>query len=354
MTERHNQISSIGDQSASNRLYAAEVRQDLALQTTVISLASTDQSNSSRNALVCIAPEFGSNLFRFRAGEHDLIYTDQLLLKQRDYTGTMVLWPFPNRVRDKRYIYHGQRYSLEHVHRPGSDPALVHGLVFDQPWNYKQPNIGPDAVSVTTYIDITAESPYYSAYPFESRLSLTYTFSGTELTVTYQVYNKSAHMLPFGFAMHPYFPTFADKHDVLLSIPAQAVMEADDDLLPTGRIFDVSKVMYAMYDIREPTPVAYLKLDHVYTRLKRPALSIIDYTKLAMQLHISGTDDFTHIVIFTPQQLPSFCIEYQTCSTDAINLHHKGIALREAAHLLEVRPGATYSGTLRYSVVFTA
>jgi aldose 1-epimerase len=353
MTEEHNQISSTGDQSASNRFYRAEVGQDQALQTTIISLSSTDQSNSSHNALVCIAPEFGSNLYRFRVGEYELIYTDQILLKKRDYTGTFVLWPFPNRVRDKRYTYEGQKYSLEDVHRPGGDAALVHGLVFDRPWHYTQPVIGPDVVSVTTYIDVNAESPYYEAYPFDSRLSLTYALSGTELSATYQVHNKSARTLPFGFALHPYFSTFADKHDVSISIPAQAVMEADDEMLPTGRIFDVNQVMYAMYDLRKPAPVAYLKLDHVYTRLSKPALSIVDYTKLGMQLHISATDDFTHQVIFTPEWLPSFCIEYQTCSTDAINLHQQGGALREAAHLLEVQPGATYSGTLRYSVVFT-
>ena len=354
MTEEHNQISSRGDQTASNWLYSAEVIMDQELQTTTISLSSTDQSNSSHNTVVCIAPEFGSNMYCFRVGEHDLIYTDHQLLKKRDYTGNFALWPFPNRVRDKRYTFEGQRYSLEEVHRPGGDPALVHGLVFDRPWHYTQPVIKADEVSITTYVDVNAESPYYTAFPFDSRLSLTYTLSRTELTVTYQVHNTSPHTLPFGFALHPYFSSFADKHDVLLSIPAQAVMEADDEMLPTGRIFDVNKVMYAMYDLREPTPVAYLKLDHVYTRLNRPAISIVDYTKLAMQLHISATDDFTHVVIFTLKQIPAFSIEYQTCSTDAINLHQQSAALREAAHLLEVQPGATYSGTLHYSVIFKA
>jgi aldose 1-epimerase len=354
MTEERNQISSIGDQSTSNRLYTVEVGQDEALQTTIISLSSTDHNNSSRNALVCIAPEFGSNLLRFRVGEHDLIYTDQALLKKRDYTGTFVLWPFPNRVRDKHYTYQGQMYSLQDVHRPGGDAAIVHGLVFDRPWQYSQPVIELDAVSVTTYVDVNAESPYYTAYPFDSRLSLTYTLSRTELTVTYQVHNTGSHTLPFGFALHPYFSTFSDKHDISISIPAQAVMEVDNEMLPTGRVFDVRRVMYAMYDLHKPVPVAYLKLDHVYTRLNKPALSIVDYKQLGMQLHILATDDFTHLVIFTPKQIPSFCIEYQTCSTDAINLHHQSNFLREAAHLLEVEPGETYSGTLRYHVVFTA
>jgi aldose 1-epimerase len=140
--------------------------------------------------------------------------------------------------------------------------------------------------------------------------------------VTYQVQNKGTRTLPFGFALHPYFSTFADKHDVSLSIPAQAVMEVDDEMLPTGRIFDVNKVMYAMYDLREPVPVDYLKLDHVYTRLTKSALSTLDYTRLGMQLHIWATDDFTHQVIFSPEQkVPAVCVEHQTCSTDAINLH---------------------------------
>jgi len=354
MTEEQKQTLFRGDQPASGWRYTAEVDKDPELQTTTLSLCSIDQSNASRNIRASIAPELGSNLFRFRVGEHELIYTDQLLLKRRDFTGTCVLWPFPNRVREKRYTYHGRGYSLEDVHRPGGDPALVHGLVFDQPWHYTEPTVRPDAVSVTTYIDVDAQNPYYTAYPFESRLSLTYSLSGTELSVTYQVHNKSPRTLPFGFALHPYFSTFTDKHDVLLTIPAQAVMEADDYLLPTGRILDVQKVMYAMYDLREPVPVAYLKLDHVFTQLDASMLSILYYPRLAMQLHISATDDFTHLVIFTPENVPAVCIESQTCSTDAINLYQQGSALREAAHLLQVQPGATFSGTLRYSIIFNA
>ncbi len=352
--DKHSQTSSIGSQSGSNSFYTAEVSQDLALNSTVISLSYIDQSNSSRNTVVCIAPELGSNMFRFRVGEHDLIYTDQALLKDKDFTGNFVLWPFPNRVRNKRYTYRGQSYSLESVQRPRGNAPLIHGLVFDRPWRYSEPIIGPDAVSVTTYLDVNNESPYYMAYPFDSRLSLTYTLTGTELSITYQVQNKSSRVLPFGFALHPYFSTFSDKDDVLISIPAQAVMEADDELLLTGRIFDVNKIMYAMYDLREPIAVGHLKLDHVYTWLNKPALSILDYKKLAMQLHISATDDFTHIVIYTLDQAPYLCVEYQTCSTDAINLHSQSADLRDAAHLLEVKAGEICSGTIRYTVIFTA
>ena len=131
-------------------------------------------------------------------------------------------------------------------------------------------------------------------------------------------------------------------------------MEADDALLPTGRIFDVNEVMYAMYDLREPVPVDFLKLDHVYTRLDKPAPSIVDYKSHALQLHISATDDFTHVVIYSPQQPPFFSLSIKPARQMSSICIHQGTALREAAHLLEVQPGATSSGTLRYNIVSTA
>jgi aldose 1-epimerase len=103
MVDEKSQMISTRDQPENNRLYTAEVALDQSLHITTLSLSSTDLDNSSSTIHVCIAPEFGSNLFRFRVGEHDLIYTDPILLSKRDYTGTFVLWPFPNRVRAKRY-----------------------------------------------------------------------------------------------------------------------------------------------------------------------------------------------------------------------------------------------------------
>src|SRR5689334_15671625 len=93
MTGEYNQISSKGDHSASHRRYTAPVDQDPALQKTCISLSSIDQSNSSRTIQLCIAPECGSNLYRFLVVEHDLIYTDKLLLMKRITTGTSGRFP---------------------------------------------------------------------------------------------------------------------------------------------------------------------------------------------------------------------------------------------------------------------
>jgi len=332
--------------------FAASVRHDPQLETTVILLSYTDSTDPSRSITVGVAPDLGSNMFRFRVGEHDLILCDPALLKRIDFTGAFVLWPLPNRVRDKRYTYRGRTYSLEDVHRPQGNNVLIHGLVFDRPWQRDAPTLTPDGIAVTTHVDITPESPHYHAYPFESRLSLTYTLTRNGVSVTYAVHNRGAHTLPYGFALHPYFVTLSGPEDTLVGIPAAAVMEADDELLPTGRVLEVDGVMYAMFDLRAPVPVGRLKLDHVYTRLNPDAAAVIDYHGQGLRLRLSATDDFTHMVIYTLGDGPYLCLENQTCATDAVNLADRGLA--DMAHLLEAQPGETRTGAIHYTIDYVA
>lgn len=332
--------------------FSAEIVQDGEIDSTSISLFYRDREQPARNMIVSIAPELGSNMFRFRVGEHDLIYCENALLKQKDFTGNFVLWPLPNRVRDKQYSYQGREYSLEAVHRAQGNTVLIHGLVLDRVWQYEQPVVEQDGVSVTTSVEINPTTPLYEAYPFDSRLSLTYHLTAQGITITYQVHNTGTTDLPFGFALHPYFSLLSGENETWVNLPGDIVMEADDELLPTGRLFDVNKMMYAMYDLRTPKPINTLKLDHVYTGLHPYAESVIDYKKQKLQLHIAATDDFTHMVIYVPGHAPYFCLENQTCSTDAINLHNQGPEKQKMAHLLEVHPGGISSGSIHYTVKF--
>lgn len=327
--------------------YAARVVADPELQTEAIELSYTDPNEPARNLLARIAPALGSNLYRLRAGEHELIYHERQDLLERGHTGTFVLWPFPNRVRDARYTYRGQQYTFAGVPRKA---PLIHGLVFDRAWTYEQPSASQESATVTTSVEISPDHPYYEAFPFASQLALTYTLTSAGLTVTYTVQNKGTQVLPYGFALHPYFHRFTDQTTVTL--PAQHVMEADASMLPTGRVLDVHSTMYAMFDLNQPTPVAQLKLDHVYTDLPAGRESLIDYHGLGLRVRISASKDFTHAVIFTPAQSPYFCLENQTCSTDAINLHQRG--MQDIAHLLEVQPGEKASGSIRYAIEHNA
>ena len=353
MTAQNRNGSSAEREATNNSPYTAQVDFDRDLNSTVISLSYKDRQNPSRNIMVSIAPDLGSNMFRFRVGEYDIIYCEPNLLKQKDFTGNFVLWPLPNRIKDKRFVYQGQTYSLAELKRPRGNDVLIHGLVFDRQWQYDMPMSRQNSISVKTYIDLTPESPFYQGYPFDSRLSLTYTLTNHSVTVTYNVQNNGSKDMPFGFALHPYFSTLSGKGDTLVSIPANYVMEADEELLPTGRLLDVRGIMYAMFNLREPVPIANLKLDHVYTGLRKNESAVIEYRKQAMRLRILASEEFTHMVIYTSppeEDGPFFCLENQTCSTDAINLHNRG--LQEMAHLLELRPGESSNGFIQYAIEY--
>lgn len=327
-------------------LYSAEVITDPDLNTPVVTLAYTDSADPARSLLACIAPDLGSNFFRLKAGPHELLHCEREKLMQRGHTGVFVLWPFPNRVRDKQYSYRGQQYTFAGV--PRTQGALIHGLVYDRSWAFEQPLADEESASVTTYVEMKPDSPYYASFPFASRLALTYTLTAAGITVTYSVRNTGTQTLPYGFALHPYFNLLAGADRTRVTLPAGHVMEADAELLPTGRVLDVKSTMYAMFDLAQATPISHLKLDHVYHDLPQTREALIDYEGFNLRMHISASEDFTHAVIYTPAQSPFFCLESQTCSTDAINLAQRG--MQDIAHLLEVQPGQEMSGFIRYAV----
>ncbi|HEY3992157.1 MAG TPA: aldose 1-epimerase [Ktedonobacteraceae bacterium] len=328
--------------------YSAEVVHDPILDTTAIALSYTDTSNPARNLLAYIAPKLGSNFYRLKVGEHELLHCEPEAFKKTGHTGTFVLWPFPNRVRDKQYTYRGQHYTFDGV--PRNQGALIHGLVFDRVWSYEPPVADEQAASVTTFVEMNADSPYYSAYPFASRLALTYTLTSTGITITYSVRNTGTQPLPYGFALHPYFHQFSSPERTLVTLPAGAVMEADQELLPTGRLLDVQSVMYKMFDLNQPTPVSHLKLDHVYTRHPAAHEALIEHCDHGLRVRLAASADFTHTVIYTLGDGPYLCLENQTCSTDAINLFNND--RQDIAHLLEVQPGAESSGFIRFTVEY--
>jgi aldose 1-epimerase len=52
------------------------------------------------------------------------------------------------------------------------------------------------------------------------------------------------------------------------------------------------------------------------------------------------------MVVYIQPQNPFFCVENQTCSTDAHNLHSRG--LEEVSHLLFAPPGGASEGWVHY------
>ena len=240
-------------------------------------------------------------------------------------------------------------------------PIQLHSLVYDErSWNYTEPLIEADSISLTTYIDIDKQHPIFRGYPFVCSLSLIYRLTSEGLKIIYRVENKDTHDMPFGFALHPYFAKLSGEDGTLISVPCDYWYETRNDventflckyaggfiqipnILPTGRLIDVDS---GGNNLKEPVPVGNLDLDHVFTGFVDGRNSYIEYKTLKLRLNIVCSNDFTHSVVFTPPRKPYFCIEPQTCSTDAVNLHNKGI---KHAHLMVLEKGKVHTGEVNF------
>ena len=114
--------------------------------------------------------------------------------------------------------------------------------------------------------------------------------------------------------------------------------------LPTGKLLDLAG--QADLDARQPRSLEGFLRDDVYYGMTPDKPAQIDFRDKRLKLTLSASEDFTHLVVYTPKDQPWFCVENQTCSTDAHNLYARGF--KKESHLQIVEPGKTGSGWVEY------
>lgn len=306
--------------------------------------------DSRKTIEIRISPLFGSNIYKFKFNDYDIFDCNYKKLKRRDWTGCFILWPIPNRVRNKKFEFEGKIYDLKDITRKSGNSPLIHGLVDDIPWQIGEIKANKNSIRASTFIYVLPGTKIYKYFPFKSRLLLEFTLSQEGLKIAYTVHNLSKTNLPFGFALHPYFPISRDeKTSIFLS--TASIMESDKELLPTGKLINIKKTDF---NLNKGLPITKLKLDHVFTDLDRSKEPYIDYAEKKIRVLFETSSDFTHAVLYTKQK-SYFCLENQTGSTDMINLYTRGIKennpnLIKAAHLLILKPGKQHSGFVHYKI----
>jgi aldose 1-epimerase len=92
-----------------------------------------------------------------------------------------------------------------------------------------------------------------------------------------------------------------------------------------------------------------LDLDHVFTGVPEGNCAQIYYDSLQMQVRLVATRDFSHMVLYSPRGENYFCLENQTCSTDAHNLADRNFLMESG--LKFVPPGKNYTGSVSYTII---
>jgi len=285
----------------------SEIRQGVE----IFSLAETS------GAIARIAPQLGNNCFSFRV-EHPVLETVAFeeFIKRPTSFGIPLLFPFPNRIRDGRFEFRGEHYTV--------DPPR-HGFVRDKAWKVSDQGASDEKGAwIKSSID-AADYPdqILRQFPFPFRLEVTYSLFHSALLMETVIQNTGERDMPAGFGIHPYF---RKPEQGTIQVPAQKRWELADSL-PTGSLLDVE----GKYDLRHPGSLDHLELDDIFTDVTSTTEGVVkctlDDSKNRTQTVVEfDARQFPNIVIYTPPApRQAICIEPNTCPTDAFNLQSRGI-----------------------------
>jgi aldose 1-epimerase len=280
-----------------------------------------------------VVTEVGATLRSWRVDERQQLDTFQVHEHDDAFRGK-VLAPWPNRIRDARYVFAGAEYATG-VSEPERGSAL-HGLVLWVNWRPLRRTADQVALGYVLHPQ--------PGYPFTLGLEAEYRLEPDGLAVTLRATNLGTATAPFGAGFHPYL-TFGEPRidDALLELPARTRQPVDDRLLPAGAPVDVAGTEY---DFRAARPIGPLALDTCFGDVERDAdgLARVRLTApdggraltLWMDERFSYVHAYTADTLADPVRLRGgIAIEPMTCAPDAFN---------SGDGLLALVPGASFAG----------
>jgi aldose 1-epimerase len=302
----------------------------------VLSLEHRDLERPERTLEARIAPEFGGNLFSLRLGGRELLRQPPRPADLAGFWyGLALLYPFPNRVRGARFGFDGGTFAFP----PNDGTRLLHAFACELPFEASGPSVQDGGATATTWLDWSAAQPRFALFP-RHRLTVTWRLGDDGLRCDFAVDNRDRARLPFGFGLHPWFNVL-DRAQTFVTVAAQAHMQAHE-LLPTGALEPLEG---SPYDLRRPRPLSELDLDDVYWGVRSGQPSGFEARDRGIAVSLTASPEFTHMAVYASPDRDAFCLENQTCSTDAHNLYARG--LEQAAHLLIAEGGQTIGGWVR-------
>ena len=291
------------------------------------------------NTAIKIEPKAGANVFSIRYKGTELIKTPKSLKELPGYTcGVPVLYPTPNRVRGGVFTFAGRQYKF----KPNNDGNFLHGLVNNRAWQVENIALG-NSGEMTFKLDFSPGTELYKEFPFRHTLSLAIAAldDGVRGLIRSIIRRGTSHSPSVSRSI--LISSIRDcASETFITIPATHLMESKKQL-PSGKLLDLNG---SSYDARKPKSLAGFFSDDVYFGMKPSAPTVIDFRRPRLKVTIKSSADFTHLVLYTPKDQPFFCVESQTCSTDAHNLYAKG--LKKESHLQVVKPGEKASGHVEF------
>lgn len=248
----------------------------------------------------------------------------------------IVLSPWPNRVRDARWILDGAPQQLD-ITEPARGGAL-HGLL--QFTDYEIFARADDTVTLGAFI------PPQHGWPFALETSVTYQLTDNGIRVTHAAHNVGDRRAPYAVGTHPFLRVGETPVEQLtLTVPAATYFEVDEVLNPTAE----SPVDGTLSDLRHGPVVGSLALDTAYGSLTHAGqaegrgesawLETPDGARTTLWQDL----DWGYVQVFTTPAFPrpqglgvAVAVEPMTAPPDALN---------SGQGLVWIEPGASWQGS---------
>jgi aldose 1-epimerase len=280
-----------------------------------------------------VVTEVGAGLRTYTIGDRDVVdgyREDEVCPIARG----QVFLPWPNRIEDGQYEFESTLYQT-----PLTEPTrrnALHGLTRWMKWTALHQ--AEDRVLMSLVFD-----PQHG-YPFSLRFDVDYRLSANGLTIGTTAKNLGRHAAPFGAGHHPYITVGTLIDQALLKLPALLRLEANDRLIPTGRLLPNRGTAFDFLELR---PIGSLGMDTAFA-------SLIPDSDGLIRVHLEAPGGaprvtlwmelvYQFLMVFTPDAIldvgrrrRSVAIEPMTCAPNAF---------RSGDGLIILQPGDSWSGS---------
>lgn len=243
-----------------------------------------------------------------------------------------LLAPWPNRIRDGRYLFDGRDHQL-----PIDEPKLstaIHGLVRWELWD----RIEHTPTSVTLARTVQPRP----GYPYPLVLRVQWSLGPDGLKVEHQATNVGPTAAPFGLGVHPYLTLGGESlAEATLQLPAGRRILLDDRQLPIGK---EESVEGTEWDYRAGQTIGAAALDTPFVVTERDSggiatSALTDASGRGAQLWQDDAFGWVQVYNGVGPAGPAnhaIAIEPMTCPPDAFN---------SGQGLITLNPGERWTAT---------
>jgi aldose 1-epimerase len=258
-----------------------------------------------------VVPECGANLLALLFESKNVLdgYATPEELTEAKWGKSALLFPFPNRLDQGKYIWQGETYQFP-LNNAATGNA-IHGFVRSQVFELDSVLLTKDSASLICSYTYNGSLAYY---PFPFRVEIGFSiYDDRSFHFEFSVENLHDESIPVGFGWHPYFKLTetADAH--LMQLPACEKVNINDRMIPTG-----GTVPYAAFETKQKVADTVLDNTFLCKNLKEDYELLLEANGAQLLVRASA-DACPYFQVFTPPHRQSIALEPMSCNVDAFN-----------------------------------